>query len=341
MKSHFPHLAIIGTGDLASAVARVFSAGSDPFEITVIGRNQSAIEAIVQSGRARSFVLGGASPFRGIPLPDMASALSEYVGCNEFDAILICCSLQSPWEIASGDNAWGRLVHEAGFGVTLPLQFAIAARIARAAAAASDTPLIINAAYPDAVNAALRALQLPIVCGLGNVAILHALGGNPAARITAHHRHLADLAQSGYAGWLFSADSSYPDRVVSGLRALSGSKLNEVTAACAARLITDLVYKRESVQHVPGPLGLIGGYPTRVKDGTVTLEFAPFDEAQAIAANRRASLDEGVLVEGGSVIFSEGTCSVMRRVDAMFPDRISVNDLDALALLMLDLRNRL
>lgn len=60
---------------------------------------------------------------------------------------------------------------------------------------------LVNASYPDAVNPVLKALNLNVLCGVGNVGILaavweeHATAGGPVS-ILAHHSDLSQIAHS-------------------------------------------------------------------------------------------------------------------------------------------------
>ena len=96
---------------------------------------------------------------------------------------------------------WAELIRRGGFGLSLPLQAALVTKVARVMAHCAPDCALVNASYPDAVNPVLKALNLNVLCGVGNVGILaavweeHATAGGPVS-ILAHHSDLSQIAHS-------------------------------------------------------------------------------------------------------------------------------------------------
>ena len=64
------------------------------------------------------------------------------------------------------------LVAEGGLSATAVLQAPLSIEVARAVKAVRPQAHFINCCFPDVVNPLIAALDLPISCGVGNVAIL-------------------------------------------------------------------------------------------------------------------------------------------------------------------------
>lgn len=165
---------IAGSGSLAQGIVSALSqAAIDPLRIAVIGRSTAKVSRIAQIANARARSFGTTVNFFSLTIRDFkALAFSRALRTLKPKVILIAASLQSPWENAQGQNAWTRLVASGGFGITLPLQLALAAELSRGAT--DSGAAIVNACYPDGVNVILDRLGLRTTCGIGNAAIVEA-----------------------------------------------------------------------------------------------------------------------------------------------------------------------
>lgn len=223
-----------------------------------------------------------------------ARAFSRVIRTYKPKVVFQAASMQSPWEAAEGQNAWTKLVASAGFGITLPLQMAIAAELSRGA---GDTAAaIINASYPDCVNVALHQLGLRVTCGIGNAAIVEAFcrsqakAGNVDVRVIGHHGHLSAWLKGQRAKrqpriWVNSRESN-PLRLRPKLNSIE-EDLNQVTSATAVTVILSLFSGEKLVQSIPGVNGLPGGYPFVVKDRKFSLRLPQGTSLeQAIAHNK-------------------------------------------------------
>jgi hypothetical protein len=202
----------------------------------------------------------------------------------------------------------------AGFGVTLPLQVMPAITIAQAIAGTTSPPAFVNACYPDAVNAVLRALGLPVFCGVGNIALIAAAlrcvlrdDIHPTLRLIAHHTHLHEPLDSEDEVLAWSRGERVPGitAMLSGLRTAAREELNAVTGLTAAHFLSSLTAGEVVRTHLPGPLGLPGGYPVRLEAGRIELDLpAEMTAERAIEWNQRMAEHDGVVVDAGRVRFS-------------------------------------
>jgi hypothetical protein len=305
--------------------------------VTILARDVAAAGELARACRARAAVSGGRITFAAGPLAE-ASAILERLR----PAVLLCCvSEQSPYERVTGPSAWTALVAEAGFGITLPFQATIAARLARAIDRVTPETLFVNGAFPDVVNPLLAVLGLPVLCGIGNVATLDAclraeLGPAIPGRLAVlghhvhlsgptgkHHTHPAEANDEHHvrlgqvAGEAEADDRDATDEVrawvdgrpltgvtarLAGYRALPRAELNAIAGHAAARLVLDLVAGVKIRTSVPGPLGLPGGYPVTIADGSAELDLPPgLTRDGAVSWNLRVGSADGVSIVAGHV----------------------------------------
>src|SRR5262245_53846355 len=198
-----PHIVVVGSGSLARAVCQSLAglanmdspaARAVHITCTVLARNLAETQRLVTDCQVRASVANAAVTFAAGALDDEVAALAR----RQPDVVVCCASAQSPYEAMTAPSAWTRLVKEAGFGVTLPLQATVTLRLANAIAQASPHTLLVNGCFPDAVNPLLAALDRPVHCGIGNVATIAAclqaamgLPDQSRLSVLAHHVHLA------------------------------------------------------------------------------------------------------------------------------------------------------
>jgi hypothetical protein len=221
-------------------------------------------------------------------------------------------SLQSPWEL-NEHNEWCDAVRKLGFGVTAPLQAELALRVGKAMLSVDYRGHFINACYPDVVNRLLIENGVPVVSGVGNVAILSALyqsteDGNCRAKdayLIAHHAHVGAAITGRYSGlppMLLSEDGIRKDIAASAwlqsLKIPPDAELNRLTGATAAPLICALAGCSDDWHgHAPGPLGLVGGYPIIASTKGVVLDLPNgIALAEAQACHIQSSLYDGISI---------------------------------------------
>ncbi|MEV0678597.1 hypothetical protein AB0I60_18975 [Actinosynnema sp. NPDC050436] len=332
-------IAVIGTGDLARAVCHSLAVtASVPVEVVVIGRDplKTGRMCFIANARAAARGRGGArfTPFTG----ELEQPLAEVAGA------LVCASSQSPWERLTSPSAWTGLVDRAGYGITLPFQAELALRAGRALPGGA---WLVNGCFPDAVNPLLAASGVPVLCGIGNVAALAAgaqvalgLPDQSALRLLAHHVHLHAPAegQDEVRAWHGGDPVAAPADLVAALRDAERTQLNQITGVAAAALLDAVLTGAVLETNLPGPLGLPGGYPVTVTGASVALRLpAGVGQAEAVAFNQRAAAADGVVVDGGRVVFAPALAEHLPE----FADAIAVDDFAVAAARLHGLRERL
>ncbi|MEU2561477.1 hypothetical protein ABZ626_19395 [Streptomyces longispororuber] len=267
--------------------------------------------------------------------------------------LVVCASPQSPAEARTRDSDWARLLRRAGFGATLPLQAALVRESVLACADASPGTQVVNACFPDLVNPALHGADLPVLCGLGNVATLATgvrarLGVRDDSRLAllAHHAHLSapEDPRDEATGWLDGTPLTGLRDVLGEVRAMPRDFLNELGAHSAVPALHALTDPSASYAgHLPAPHGLPGGYPVRIDGAALTLRLPPgLSPAEAVAFHReREHLDGIGLGEDGLLRFTPGTHAVLRAHGADLPEAFAPADLPDLSRHLLHLRERL
>nr|CTQ98359.1 hypothetical protein [Kibdelosporangium sp. MJ126-NF4] len=227
---------------------------------------------------------------------------------------VVCASEQSPWERVSAPSGWTDLMAAAGFGISLPLQAYIAITVARAVAGSSPDTLVVNACFPDAVNPVLAALGLPIWCGVGNVSAIATavqlelgLRDQNSLHVLAHHAQL-HAPPPGCDEPLVWCDGRQLDDVGRHLatqRAVRRSELNNITGFAAGRLVDAVLRDTGLTTHLPGPLGLPGGYPVHVLGDAIDLRLpGGVSVDEAIAWNNGIGRYDGAWLAADKIMFS-------------------------------------
>jgi len=348
-----PRLLLLGTGSLAAAVCCALAhVRTGELHVTVAGRRAQAAAELAYVAGVRAHDAQGTVAFDAAQAGGRHQDLRRLVAEGAPDLVLVCASSHSPWERERVPSAWTDLVAATGFGLTLPFQADLAARAARAVAATGSGARLVNACFPDAVNPVLDALGLPVLCGVGNAGLVaaslaHALEVQDTGRlrVLAHHVHLArPRAADGEArAWLDGTELPHPTRYLDRMRATRREQLNLVTGQTAARLTAALLHGTDLDTSVPGPWGLPGGYPVRVRDGRLGLALpSELDQETATVWNRRVGARDGVEVVDGTVRFTERVRDALGLAGVHeWADGFPVRELDTVRARLAALRTRL
>ncbi|WIM94522.1 potassium transporter TrkA [Actinoplanes oblitus] len=347
-------IVVIGTGAFSRALCRALAGLTLPpgTEVHVVGRTPGAAVAVCEAAHA-AWPEPGAPAFYPVDLP-----LSPDIDVRWLlravrpHTVVVCASLQSPAEFRASDSGWARLVRTAGFAVTLPLQAALAAPIATACADADPPVTMVNACFPDAVNPTLRARGLPVLCGLGNVgslaeAVYTGLGVTDPGRVKlfAHHAHLHEPADPELEARCWLDDEPYPD--VGGLlrpvRTGSRTAVNDAGATVSAEVVRTLADGGRWIGHLPGPLGLPGGFPVQLEGTALTLRLPPGPSLDAHLSwtHRVAVLDGADVGVDGTVRFAPQATVALREHLPDLPATLMPQELPEICRRLLDLRHRL
>jgi hypothetical protein len=307
MRSTGVDLLVVGSGALSRSVCYSFAlCARKPTTVMVLARDRRAAEEVAQIASTRAVVGERSARFvgRAADLADPAQ-LEDVLGTARPRIVLQCASWQSPWEGRTAPSRWSELIGRVGLGITLPLQARLAMATGQAMRAVGSDALLVNGCFPDAVNPLLTRLDLPVFCGIGNIATLAAgirtaLGGpDGRLRMLAHHAHLhaPDSPEAEARAWLDGRPVPDVSGLLVGQRSRDRAELNHITGYVSARLIADLLADRDVCTNLPGPLGLPGGYPTRIEGGLLELDLpAGLTRADAVAFNERAAGMDGIRI---------------------------------------------
>jgi hypothetical protein len=203
--------------------------------------------------------------------------------------------------------------------------------------------IVVNASYPDVVNAALAGEGLAPSVGIGNVAnavpgirlaVAHLLGCDVAEidiRFFAHHYLSYRMPSTGgtdgapYHLSIYRRGQEVPadagdhreifTLVGSRFRRVKGLAGQSVTASSATAVLRAIADDSGRVVHAPGPLGLVGGYPVRLGYGSISVDLPTgLSLEAAIDINRQGQKFDGIadIDAAGTVYFTAEAAGVMR-----------------------------
>lgn len=252
--------------------------------------------------------------------------------------IVFCAPTLLPWWKVGGlDGAAETPAGKVPFGGYVSLQLApMAVFRDRLADAGLDTHWIA-ASFPDVVNPSLARSGLGPRCGIGNVrepvakiqALLGArLGVAPAqvgVRLVAQHAFEYAVFQAEPPAelppYLLQVTVDGKDCSALGHEALRAPfpfpfdlHFNRITASAAIDAMRALLHPSPVRTHLPGVLGLVGGYPVCVENGRISLDLADhWNDAQAIAINESSLRWDGIerIEADGTIVFTAATTQAL------------------------------
>ena len=322
-------LVLFGTGDLSNYICCALSTGQvKNFRVAVVGRHLAKASMLCTLARAMGCDHVNVTTFDAYVVDvESLTAIYDFLTIARPKVVLGCQSLQSPWETAEQPSRWTDLLSRVGFGITVPFQAVIAARIHEAIKMLDWRPVYLNACFPDAVNPLLNWDGGFFGAGIGNICTVASFlateeGSDSSAsppRLLAHHSHLGKVEQGVPEVRLWRGNMECRDIGVrlSPMRALPRRNLNRIAGASAALVIEKVLTRQVFYANLPGPEGLPGGYPVRFDSGVFALDLpVGISEEVAISFNHRAGICDGIeQVECGQLRFTpEATDSLKRYV---------------------------
>jgi hypothetical protein len=347
---------IFGTGNFAGRIALDLAATApEPVAVAIAGRNHDRLDWLRTAGNARAALFNRPARFVShevdLSVPDAAA---DTLAATQPKVVVQAASFQTGNVISNQDNAWAKLVAEGGLSATAVLQAPLSIEIARALKAVRPQAFFINCCFPDVVNALIAALELPIACGVGNIAILSnafagALGDAGKLKVLAHYQNLAPWRRPPETRVGRSARVWIDDQEVADVYArFAGVRLTrepaiEISGPSGVPLMLAMATSKDWSGHLPGPKGLPGGYPVTFSGGRLDLDLpARLTREEAIAWN--LSYEE----ESGLVVGPDGRATytgvLQERLAALTPEiagGFHVRDIADACRQMSDLRSRL
>lgn len=350
-------LLVLGCGSLAREIALaiplIVARQTEDFTLMVAARDATRARWLAQSVRARSFAAG-------VPVTtvyyelDWASSdqMAAMIAAAAPTVILNTASLQSFWSLTTG-GAWSRLIRQGGYGVTVALQAALLPRLGRALQSSGTPAAVVNACYPDVVNAGALRMGVNILCGIGNIALVAELlrqhlaaDGDREIRLLAGHWDVSEFCraveQRTDLPRVWRNERVVEPECIGRAPSLStDATLNAFGAGASASLLCSLAMGRKWHGHVPGPLGELGGYPVRLEEGQIHYDLPQsltLDEARSWNT-LRCERDGAVVDDGTYLRFSGRAAESLRAVAPGLAGGFDFKDVEGAARAFLELRD--
>ncbi len=350
---------ILVTGTGAFGERNIFDiavTAGKPVKVAIGGRNQARMEWLRLAANSRAAMFGRPAYFSTLPIKwGSAETVAEAVAASDPAVVIQAASVQSPSVIHTTDSAWGQLVKKGGLSVTTVFQSLLSERAARAMRLAGNQGAFINCCYPDVVNGILAAKNLPITCGVGNVAILSNmfegdLGIRRAGslKVLAHCQCLgpwrlpaAERGGTPARVWIDDeeVDDLYPR--FAHLK-LTPEPVIDISGCTTVPIVYALLGHHDLLGHAPAPEGLPGGYPVAIKDRVMTWTCPPASNATKPSPGTVPSRKKAVLVEDdGRVVYCGTMRSEFAKLSATLAEGFHVDDLETVYAEMVELRAKL
>ncbi|WP_418960761.1 hypothetical protein [Streptomyces tritici] len=334
---------VLGAGDIGRRAFHELAHSDRPRELRLVGRDEEAVLRAANLARFCAMQRGHA-PRVGHAVTDLrdVARTAEQIAAFRPDVLFLAASYQSWWVISTLEESAFRRLYAANYGPWLPMHLVPAMKAMEAVRQSGLRPVVVNAAYPDAVHPALRGAGLSPDLGIGNVAnnvpgITAAVAdelGRPVeaveVRLVAHHYVSHRLSRHGDSG---PADLGLGVRVdgqdvtdrldVPALlkrlperyRRTGGLPGQAMTAASALSVLEPLADGRAALVHAPGAGGAVGGQPVALRaDGSferVLPEGMTPRRAEDIL--RSGQVQDGIseIRDDGTVVFEPSSMAVL------------------------------
>jgi hypothetical protein len=361
-------LLLIGTGVLGGNVLDLLAWHGFGGRIVVTGRDEQRLLERTNLSRIAAYNQDSypAISTRYLDLDDV-DRTAETIADVAPDIIFTTASVQTYWRISTLPKSIYQKLAKAGVGAWLPMHLSPTHRLMTAVTRSGLDPVVVNGAYPDAVNAALATSGLAPAVGIGNVmnvvpavrtAAATVLGTSTEAvrvRLVAHHYISNRLPETGDTGGapfhlsVYRDDEDVTEEIdtekvfrllPTELRRTRGSAGAYVAASSAYAVLTALLSPTPVSLHAPGPLGLVGGYPVTVSARGVHLDLpgtCPIDLAAEINANGQVYDGVHRIEPDGRIVLTELATETMERELGHYCPEYHVADCHELAA---ELRNR-
>ena len=348
---------ISGSGAFAARIAfDIAATARDPVSVVIAARNRTRLDWIVTASNARAKIFQSQVKFIShsvdLLLPDAASQLlAQY----EPRIFVQAASVQTSSIIAKTGDGWSALVREGGLSATALAQSTISLRVARAITGSGRPCYFINCSFPDVVNEIISTEGHSVLCGLGNVGILSSVFAGlldidqSRIKVLAHYQNLAAFRQSpsdrhGRAPrvWIDNQEIINVFDYFHHVK-LTPEPVIDISGATGVPLILALSQGHDWSGHLPGPNGLPGGYPVRLKNSKIELDLPTgVSQDDAIEWNRQYELEKGLIVDQQKRVHFTGLLQSSFNENGLdFSDGFSISDIDSVYLKIDQLRKRL
>lgn len=347
---------VCGTGPFAARIAfDIAATASKPVRVAIAGRNKPRLDWLRTAAAARATIFRRpvAVVSQEVDLADDAQTRT-LLDAMRPAVIVQAASAQPSSVIAGRSDAWGKLVAEGGLSATAVFQAVISARVGRAVKALGLDTALINCNFADVVNGVLHAMGVPVLCGIGNVAILsNAFAGNAGIaeeqiRVVGHYQTIGNWRKprdqrNGPVPRVWIDGQEVEDVLARFVDVqLTPEPVIDISGASGVSLFLAIAGGDSWTGHVPGPNGLPGGYPVALSGGKLRLNLPPgISEAEAVAFNAQFEVENGLIVENGHARYTGILRDRLAKYAPSLADGFAVTDLNSVYRDMLALRTRL
>jgi len=253
------------------------------------------------------------------------------------DVIFCAPTLRPWWKIGGLDDTGTSPAERVPFGGYVSLQLAPVATFRARLAEAGLVSLWVAASFPDVVNPSLARTGFGPTCGIGNVrepvakiqaGVGQRLGVPPTrvdVRLVAQHAFeygvFKAVPTDVLPPYMLQVTVDGEDHTAIGHAALREPfpfpydlHFNRVTASAAVDGLRALISPGATRTHLPGVLGLVGGYPVVVEAGCIRLDLAAnWTETDAIATNEASLPGDGIerIEADGTIVFTAVTIGAL------------------------------
>ncbi|MFD3872123.1 hypothetical protein [Streptomyces sp. NPDC058623] len=335
---------VLGAGDIGRRAFHELAQSDRPRDLRLVGRDEEVVFRATNLARFCA-IQRGYAPRVSHALTDLrdVARTAEQIAQFQPDVLFLAASYQSWWVISTLEESAFKRLYAANYGPWLPMHLVPTMKAMEAVRQSGVNPVVVNAAYPDAVHPALLAIGLSPDLGIGNVAnnvpgITAAVAdelGCPAdgieVRLVAHHYASHRLSRHGNSGPAemglgirvdgrdVTAHLDVPallNRLPERYRRTGGLPGQAMTAASALSVLEPLADGRAARIHAPGAGGAVGGHPVTLDaDGTfeIVLPDGMLPE-QADAISLSGQVQDGIseIREDGTVTFEPSSMAIMK-----------------------------
>lgn len=304
--------------------------------VAILSRNRKQTEAVVSLYNAIAIAQESSVSFVGSDFSwDNEGELKKKIIDYNPKLVFQCASLQSPWEFldAKSDTKWKSFIEGAGNGFLVPLLTTLVKKTATIIKENLSDTILVNACFPDNVNPILKHLDLPITCGIGNVAMYTSIlrsmvSSDSSIKVLGHLYHYFKILGKQHTSiegprvWINEKEiynveenlknSFYHLRNINSF----GIFINQLVGSTSVDTILALLDNDITYTHVPGPNGLPGGYPVKIKDRQVTIDLPNgCSEMDAYTLNSQGAYDMGcaIINKEGFIAFSDSSIQFVKQ----------------------------
>jgi hypothetical protein len=349
-------LLIISIGELGTHVLEAAARTGLFRRIVVASRSGAKAQARANAARIGAGLDGFFPVLEAVELDFNDPASIRVLRSINADVIFTAPSLGPWWR--TEDPATGALP----FAALMSLHLAPMAVLRERMAEADLAGLWIGASFPDVINACLSRSGFGPDCGVGNVqepipkiqaGVAAALSVDPRlvdVRLVAQHAFeyyvMREEPSEALPPYLLRVMVEGRDVTELGHRVLREPfafpydlHFNRVTASACMAALRAFAAPEPSRTHLPGILGLLGGYPVIVDGKHIALDLAEgWTREEAVTANQASLSWDGIAAVGddGAVRFTEETSRALHGLTGRAIEGVEPSGAAAQAALILD-----